>query len=216
MNHRRRPTLRLSAALAVLALAVTACAAGANGSAGGGAGSGAGGGSRAGSETPPGPLVPPAQAVQKLDSLLDEAMSGVQPALHYRDAWPQATVQYSKGLDEHSLGYATASRQRHVMTRIAPGKYGALLDAVRGTWSAKGYRIDAGPANLQALFATTAEGHGVSVTIHPAGNIDFGATVGPVAVPDGRDLFGTPTPEPVTTGGSPDVLPTDEDPYWSS
>ncbi|MFJ2191950.1 hypothetical protein ACIOJE_29125 [Kitasatospora sp. NPDC087861] len=203
MNHRSRPAPRLSAALAVLALGATACTAGA----------GAGPGQSQGKT--PGPLIPPAQALQKLDSLLAETTSGVQPALRYWDAWPQATVRYSKGLDEHSLGYAAASRERHVMTKVAPGKYDALLAAVRDTWQAKGYRIDTGPANLKGLFATTADGYGVSVTIHPAGNIDIGATVSPVPVPDGRDLFGTPTPDPVMANGNPDVLPKYDDPYWS-
>ncbi|MFG2905068.1 hypothetical protein ACGF13_08395 [Kitasatospora sp. NPDC048286] len=205
MNRSPRPALVLAVACAVLALGVTACA--------GGGGSGTGGG-RSGGGTP-GPLMTPAQALQKIDALLDEVTSGVQPALRYRDAWPEATVQYSKGLDEHSLGYAKASRQRHVMTKVAPAKYGALLDAVRNTWQAKGYRVEAGPANLQALLATTAEGHGVSITIHPAGNIDIGATVSPIPVPEGQDPFGTPTPQPTTAGGAPDVMPTYDDPYWS-
>ncbi|SOB88435.1 hypothetical protein [Streptomyces sp. 1331.2] len=210
MNDRpslsRRPgtALRLSAALAFLAVGATACV--------GGAGTGA----DRGEGESPGPLIPPAQALQTLDSLLEQTTAGVQPALQYWDAWPQATVQYSKGLDEHSLGYAKASRQRHVKTKVAPGKYGALLDAVRSTWQAKGYRVETGPANLQALFATTPEGNGVSITIHPAGNIDIGATVSPVPVPDGRDLFGTPTPDPVMANGNPDVVPTYEDPYWSA
>ncbi len=203
MNHRPSPALRLAAVLAVLALGATACI----------GGSGTGGGRGEGAT--PGPLIPPARALQTLDSLLEQVTSGVQPALRYRDAWPQATVQYSKGLDEHSLGYAKASRQRHVMTKVAPGKYGALLDSVRSTWQAKGYRIETGPANLQALFATTAEGYGVSITIHPAGNIDLGATVSPVPVPDGRDLFGTPTPDSTMANGNPDVLPSYDDPYWS-
>ncbi|GAB7185104.1 hypothetical protein ATKI12_4935 [Kitasatospora sp. Ki12] len=160
------------------------------------------------------PLMPPGQALQKLDALLAEATSNVQPALRYWDAWPVAKEQYSSGLDEHSLGYAKASRTRHVMTKVAPAKYATLLDAVRSVWKAKGYRIEEGPTG-QAVSATTAEGLSVGIGIGSAGDIDIQATVSPIPVPDGRDPFGTPTPDPVMANGNPDVLPKYDDPYWS-
>ncbi|MFG3226944.1 hypothetical protein ACGF07_19420 [Kitasatospora sp. NPDC048194] len=160
------------------------------------------------------PLMPPEQALQKLNALLDEAISGVQPALRYQDAWPEAKVQYSSGLNEHSLGYAKASRARHVMTKVVPAKSAPLLDAVRNTWKAKGYRVESGPAG-QAVHATTQEGFSVRISIGTAGAIDIEATVGPVPVPDGRDLFGTPTPDPVMPDANPDGSPGYEDPYWS-
>ncbi|MEV7360190.1 hypothetical protein [Kitasatospora sp. NPDC091276] len=200
-----RPASRpapLAAACTALALALTA---------GGCAATGGGGGD---TSATPGPLMQPAQALHRLDDLLQEATSGIQPALRYRDAWPDWREQYAKGLDEHSLGYATATRERHVTTRVAPAKYGALLDAVRGTWQTKGYRLTTGP---DSVAATTPDGASLGITIHPyAGNIDISAAVGPIPLPHGADPFGTPTPEPTLPGGNPDILPAYDDPYWST
>nr|BFD89054.1 hypothetical protein KitaXyl93_04140 [Kitasatospora sp. Xyl93] len=161
------------------------------------------------------PLMAPGQALQKLNALLEEATSSVQPTLRYWDAWPETREQYSSGLNEHSLGYAKASRKRHVMTKVAPAKYATLLDTVRSVWEAKGYRIETGPAG-KAVSATTAEGFSVRIGIGSAGDIDIEARVSPTPVPDGRDLFGTPTPDPVMANGNPDILPKYDDPYWSA
>ncbi|MFJ7275778.1 hypothetical protein [Kitasatospora sp. NPDC098663] len=191
-----------AAACAALALALTAAGCAATGDRGADTG------------TTPGPLMQPAQALHRLDDLLQEATSGIQPALRYRDARPDWREQYSKGLDEHSLGYARASRQRTITTKVAPAKYGALLDAVRGTWQTKGYHLTTGP---DTVAATTADGASVGITIHPyAGNIDISASAGPIPLPHGTDPFATPTPEPTPANDDPDTLPAYDDPYWST
>ncbi|MFJ2781504.1 MULTISPECIES: hypothetical protein [unclassified Kitasatospora] len=192
-----RSTRRLGIAAAALALALTACSSGATGKA---------------SKR----LIPPEQAVQQLSALLDESLSEVRPKLRYRDEWPRSTEQYSRGLDEHSLGYATASRRRHIMTKVSPAKYGVLLDMVRRGLQARGYTVNSAAPDRLAVSATTPDGSGVGITIHPAGNIDIGASVGPVPVADGHDSFGTPTPEPTMSNGNPDILPRDDDPFWSN
>ncbi|MEU9073980.1 hypothetical protein [Kitasatospora sp. NPDC048538] len=167
----------------------------------------------------PGPLITPAQALQRMDTLLQETTAGIQPPLRTWDAWPNWREKYSTGLDEHSLGYATTSRERHVMTKVAAGRYEALLDAVRTAWRAKGYVVQDGPGTptLRAVSATAPDGSTVGIGINPDTTvIDISATSGPIAVPQaGQPPFGTPTPDPTMSNGNPDVVPDHDDPYWS-
>ncbi|MFJ9459296.1 hypothetical protein ACIRST_29940 [Kitasatospora sp. NPDC101447] len=160
-------------------------------------------------------LVPPEQALHTLDTLLDDSLGQVQPRLQYWDAWPTSTEQ-AGGIDDHSLGYATASRDRYIMTKIDPAKYTTLLGMVEKGWRAKGYTV-ATPAGiaLPSLAARTSDGNSVSITIYTHGNISISASVYRIPVIRDHDPFGTPTPVPVTTNGDPDILPKYEDPFWS-
>ncbi|RKT09560.1 hypothetical protein BX285_6655 [Streptomyces sp. 1114.5] len=156
----------------------------------------------------------PEQAVQVLDALLDEAMSAIRPPLRYWDGWPRSTEQ-TAGPDNHSLGHAVATRDRYVMTRVAPSKYGALLGVTERGWQALGYRITAVNPRQPAMFAATPAGYGVCVLIGAAGNITFQATVGPIPVIRDRDPFGPYVPEPTLPNGNLDIIPRYEDPFWS-
>ncbi|MEV7022548.1 hypothetical protein [Kitasatospora sp. NPDC093558] len=198
MNIHSRPMWHVGIAAATLALALTACS----------------------TDTQPGApkqLMPPEQAVQKLNTLLDEALSDVQPKLQYWDEWPRSSEQYSKGLDEHSLGYATAVRNRHIMTKVAPAKYGTLLGMVEQSLKAKGYTLSSSDDKSQrAVFASAPDGSGVGIVIYSAGNINVGASVSPIPVVHDRDPFGTPTPGPTMSNGNPDTVPNYNNPFWSS
>ncbi|MFJ6378776.1 hypothetical protein ACIQI7_02035 [Kitasatospora sp. NPDC092039] len=160
-------------------------------------------------------LVPPEQAVRRLDALLEDSLSQVQPRPRYWDAWPRSTEQ-AGGIKDRSLGYATATRDRHIMTKIAPAKYAALLDMVGQGWKAKGYTV-ATPAGsaLPTLAARTPDGSSITVTVFEFGNIDISAAVPHIPVIRDRDPFGTPTPDPVAANGNLDVLPRYDDPFWS-
>ncbi|MFD7831314.1 hypothetical protein ACFVX9_21335 [Kitasatospora sp. NPDC058243] len=158
----------------------------------------------------------PEQAVHALDALLDEAMSAIRPPLRHWDGWPRSTEQTTGGLQDRSLGYATATRERHVTTRVAPARYGALLGVTERGWQARGYRITAVNPRQPAMFATTPAGYGVAVLFGAAGNITFQATVGPIPVIRDRDPFGTYVPEPTLPNGNLDVLPRHDDPFWSA
>ncbi|MER7668041.1 hypothetical protein ABTY61_06185 [Kitasatospora sp. NPDC096128] len=197
MSGSRRGT-RPGIAVAALALALTACSAG-TGASGGGA---------------PKQLVPADQALRRMDALLDESLADVQPALRYWDDNPDAVEQYSKGLDEHSLGYADADRRRHIMTRIAPAKYDTLLDMVERGWKAKGYTVTRSAANPPGSTASAPDGAGVGIAFHPSGLIEITAHVSPVPVVHGP--FGTPTPVPTMSNGNPDDVPKYDDPFWSN
>ncbi|MFD4537523.1 hypothetical protein ACFWNL_29265 [Kitasatospora sp. NPDC058397] len=186
-----------------LALALTACSS---------ITTAVGGGATA---LPSASLVPPEQALRTLDGLLDDSLAQVRPALKYWDGWPRSTEQ-ATGIDDHSLGYATAGRDRHIMTKVAPAKYATLLAMVGQSWKAKGYTVATPAASpLPSLAASTPDGHSVSITIYDAGNITIGAAGDRIPVIRDRDPFGTPTPDPVTANGNLDVIPTDDDPFWS-
>ncbi|MFF2073145.1 hypothetical protein ACFVXG_00120 [Kitasatospora sp. NPDC058162] len=205
MSGSRRGTRRLGlgTAVAALALALTACSAGTGASGGGASGTGA-----------PKQLVPADQALQRMDALLNESLADVQPALRYWDDNPDAVEQYSKGLDEHSLNYADADRRRHIMTRIAPAKYGTLLDMIERGWKAKGYTVTRSAANPPGSVASAPDGAGVGITFYPSGLIEITAHVSPVPVVHGP--FGTPTPVPTMSNGNPDDVPKYDDPFWSN
>ncbi|MBO1415161.1 hypothetical protein [Streptomyces sp. FH025] len=160
-------------------------------------------------------LVPPEQAMRALDTLLDDSLSQVQPRLQYWDAWPSSTEQ-GGGIDDHSLGYAVAARDRHITTKVAPAKYATLLGMVEQGWKAKGYTV-ATPAGsiLPSLAARSPDGYSVTITIYTYGNINISASGGRIPVIRDHDPFGTPTPVPVTTNGDPDILPKHDDPFWS-
>ncbi|MFF1788986.1 hypothetical protein ACFVX9_21330 [Kitasatospora sp. NPDC058243] len=203
MNMATPTARRLGLTAATLALALTAC---------GHTGAGAG----VGDEHPaPESLTTPEQAVQKLDALLDEALSGIQPPLRHWDGWPRSTEQ-SGGIDDHSKGYATATRDRHITTKVSKAKYTALMDMAERDWKAKGYKITSVNPNQPALFAATGDGSSVAMLFGAAGNITLQASGGGrIPVIRDRDPFGTPTPDPVTANGNLDVIPTDDDPFWS-
>ncbi|MFG3226943.1 hypothetical protein ACGF07_19415 [Kitasatospora sp. NPDC048194] len=156
----------------------------------------------------------PEQAVQALDALLDEAMSAVRPPLQYWNGWPRSTEQ-TAGPDDHSLGYAVATRDRYIMTKVAPAKYGALLGVTERGWLTHGYRITSVNPRQPAMFATTPTGYGVCMLFGAAGNITYQATVGPIPVIRDRDPFGTYVPEPTLPNGGLDIIPRYEDPFWS-
>ncbi|MET8542273.1 hypothetical protein ABZW03_16675 [Kitasatospora sp. NPDC004799] len=161
-------------------------------------------------------LVSPEQAVQRLDALLEDSLSQVQPRPRYWDAWPRSTEQ-TGGTEDGSPGYATATRDRYIMTKVAPAKYDALIDMVGQGWKAKGYTV-AAPAGsaLPSLTARTPDGSSVTITVFEFGNIDISATVPRIPVIRDHDPFGTPTPDPVMANGNLDVLPRYDDPFWSS
>ncbi|MFE5583169.1 hypothetical protein [Kitasatospora sp. NPDC056531] len=192
MNGSLRNTRRLGVAVAALTLALTACS------------------SNAGA---PERLVPPDQALQRMDALLDESLTDVRPALRYWDDNPDAVEQYAKGLDEHSLDYANANRRRHIMTKIAPAKYSTLLDMVERGWKAKGYTVTRTDSKPPSSVAGAPDGAGVGITVHDSGIIDITAQVAPVPVIHGA--FGTPTPVPTMPNGNPDDVPAYDDPFWS-
>ncbi|WP_371515386.1 hypothetical protein [Kitasatospora sp. NBC_01300] len=193
---------RLGLTAATLALALTAC---------GHTGAGVG------DEHPaPETLTTPEQAVQKLDALLDDALSGIQPPLRHRDGWPRSTEQ-SGGIDDHSKGYATATRDRYIMTKVSKAKYATLMDMAERDWKAKGYKITSVNPNQPALFAAAPDGSSVAMLFGAAGNITLQASGGGhIPVIRDRDPFGTPTPEPTLPNGNPDILPAYDDPYWST
>ncbi|WP_280677812.1 hypothetical protein [Kitasatospora sp. MAA19] len=188
----------------VLAPALTACSSITTAVGGGGA-----------TAVPSASLVPPDRALHALDGLLDDSLAQVQPALTYWDGWPRSTEQ-AGGIDDHSLGYATAGRDRHIMTKIAPAKYATPLAMAGQSWKAKGYTVATPAASpLPSLAASTPDGHSLSITIHDAGNITIGAAGDRIPVIRDHDPFGTPTPDPVTANGNLDVIPTHDDPFWS-
>ncbi|MER5636351.1 hypothetical protein ABT095_05295 [Kitasatospora sp. NPDC002227] len=187
---------RLGAATCTLMLALSAC-------------------SLTGASHPKRALMPPDQAVTKMNALLDDLMSGIKPPLRYWDDWPRADEQTS-GLTDRSKGFATASRERHVMTKVASAKYGFLMDMVERSWKAKGYRITSVNPNQLTMYASTADGSSVDMTIGAAGNITFGVGVSPIPVIRDHDPFGTPTPVPTMSNGNPDVIPKYDDPFWSN
>ncbi|TQF04680.1 hypothetical protein E6W39_23720 [Kitasatospora acidiphila] len=150
----------------------------------------------------------PDQAVQKLKALLDDSMSDVKPPLKYWDAWPNST--------EQDGGYATASQDRYIMTKVSKAKFGALLGLLERSWKAKGYHIARVNPNQPAMFADTPDGSSISLTVGAADNIAFEASVSPIPVIRGRDPFGTPTPQPTMSNGNPDMIPKYDDPFWSS
>ncbi|MFD0399463.1 hypothetical protein ACFVHI_15480 [Kitasatospora sp. NPDC127121] len=205
MNMATPTARRLGLTAATLALALTACGH-----------TGAGVGVGVGDEHPaPQSLTTPEQAVQKLDALLDEALSGIQPPLRHWDGWPRSTEQ-SGGIDDHSKGYAIATRDRHIMTKVSKAKYTALMDMAERDWKAKGYKITSVNPNQPALFAAAPDGSSVAMLFGAAGNITLQASGGGhIPVIRDRDPFGTPTPDPVTANGNLDVIPTDDDPFWS-
>ncbi|MFG2918869.1 hypothetical protein ACGF0D_39045 [Kitasatospora sp. NPDC048298] len=168
------------------------------------------------SSSPSTSLVPPEQALLRLNALLDDSLAQVRPRPQYWDAWPHSTEQ-SGGIDDHSLGYATATRDRYVMTKIAPAKYPTLLGMVEQGWKAKGYTV-ATPAGstLPSLTARTPDGNSVTITIYEFGNIDISAAVSHIPVIRDRDPFGTPTPDPVMANGNLDIIPKYDDPFWSN
>ncbi|MET8629922.1 hypothetical protein ABZW30_40430 [Kitasatospora sp. NPDC004669] len=157
----------------------------------------------------------PEQAVQQLNALLDDSMSGIRPPLLYWDGWPRSTEQSAEGFYEESLGYATATRDRYIMTKVARAKYGALLGVVERSWKAKGYTITAVSPEQPAIFASTPDGAEIAITFGAPGNITFTASVGPIPVIRDRDPFGVPVPEPVMANGNLDVIPRYKDPFWS-
>ncbi|MFJ9606134.1 hypothetical protein ACIRS1_07210 [Kitasatospora sp. NPDC101176] len=167
-------------------------------------------------EHAPRALLTPQQALHTLDALLDEAMSAIRPALAYRAGRPRSTEQSAPGIDEYSLGYATLTRERHIMTRVAPTRYGALLGVTERGWTAHGHRITAVNPHQPAMFATTAHGHGLALLFGAAGNIAFQATVGPIPVIRDHDPFGPHAPEPTLPNGNPDILPRHDHPFWSA
>ncbi|MGW3230238.1 hypothetical protein [Kitasatospora sp. NPDC001095] len=156
----------------------------------------------------------PEQAVQVLDALLDETMAAIRPRLRYWDGWPRS-VEQTAGPDDRSLGYAIATRDRYIMTKIAPTKHGALLGITERGWQARGYTITSVNPRQPAMFATTGDGHGVCVLFGAAGNITFQAAVGPIPVIRDRDPFGTYIPEPTLANGNLDIIPRCDDPFWS-
>ncbi|MFJ9774376.1 hypothetical protein ACIRVF_24590 [Kitasatospora sp. NPDC101157] len=193
----------LGIAVAALALSLTACSSG-TGTSGTGTSD-----ARATEQ-----LVPPEQALRRMDVLLDESLADVRPALRYWDDNPDAVEQFAKGLDEHSLGYAEANRRRHITTRIAPAKYDTLLDMVERGWRAKGYTVTRTTSTPPTSVATAPDGAGVGITVHSSGTIDIAAHVAPVPVV--RGAFGTPTPVPTMPNGNPDDVPQYDDPFWST
>ncbi|MFI9320240.1 hypothetical protein ACIGXI_10720 [Kitasatospora aureofaciens] len=198
MGRSPRGIRRLGIAVVALALSLTACSSGAG---------------RSDAKAPE-QLVPPEQALQRIDALLDESLADVRPTLRYWDDNPDAVEQFAKGLDEHSLGHAEANRRRHIMTRIAPAKYDTLLAMVERGWKAKGYTVTRTGSTPPGSIASAPDGAGVGITVHSSGTIDITAHVSPVPVIHG--VFGTPTPVPTMPNGNPDDVPDYDDPFWSA
>jgi hypothetical protein len=204
MTHARRTTRRLAVAVAALALAVTGCSAG------------SGAPDKPGApDRPSAPnsqeqaLMTPDQARQKLKALLDDSLSDVKPPLQYWDDWPRETQQ----TDTRS----TAAQNRYIMTKVAKGKFGALLGVLERSWKAKGYTIGSVNPSQPAMFAQTPDGSGIQITVGAADNIAIMASVGPLPVnTTGQDPFGTPTPQPTMSNGNPDMIPKYDDPFWSA
>ncbi|MCX4747128.1 hypothetical protein OG455_16650 [Kitasatospora sp. NBC_01287] len=155
-------------------------------------------------------MMSPPEARTRMTALLDDTFSAVSPALRFRDGWPHSIEN-----DEppHS---ANAYLDRYVMTRIAPAKYGALLGLVERHWKERGYTIENVNADtrMPAITARSPEGAVLSLVVGYPGNVTLTAAVTPItATPD---PFGPEPPQPTLANGNPDILPTEDDPFWSS
>ncbi|MDH6109777.1 hypothetical protein P3T36_005422 [Kitasatospora sp. MAP12-15] len=198
MSSPKRNTRRLALGVVALAFALTSCS------------------YVAGKPSPGKPLIPPAQAGQRIDSLLDETTAAIQPPLKYWDESPQVDAAPSSGLSDHTQNWGSVTRSRHVMTKVAEAKYATLLDMLKRSWEAKGYKVTStGPPQL-AENASAPDGSGVGISFGGSGSIDISASVTPVPADQDPNAFGTASPEPTMSNGNPDVIPKYDDPFWST
>ncbi|MFJ2193960.1 hypothetical protein ACIOJE_39455 [Kitasatospora sp. NPDC087861] len=141
-------------------------------------------------------LVPPDRALHALDGLLDDSLAQIQPALTYWDGWPRSTEQ-AGGIDDHSLGYATAGRDRHIMTKIAPAKYATPLAMAGQSWKAKGYTVATPAASPCHPWPPP----------HPTATASASPSTTPATSPSARPATASPSSATTTPSAPPPPTP---------
>ncbi|MBT2524068.1 hypothetical protein J7E91_01140 [Streptomyces sp. ISL-99] len=134
------------------------------------------------------------EAAERLDSMLDGTISAIKPK-----------VQWAH--DDTTTGSCSLTRRRTVMTVISEQRRGSFLGVVERFWKKSGYQITSvdKDKDFPAVFAQTADGFGISLTIADKGQAYFegdspcvkkAKVANPTAKPNGPDYAGVPIPRP--------------------
>jgi hypothetical protein len=156
------------------------------------------------------------EARTRIDALLDGTFAAVKPPLEWLDGW-YTVAENTSGIDDRPDGTAHITGSRHVTTKVAQAKYGALLGVVERYWRKQGYRIVSINADdrMPSVDAETPDGNRVSIEIGYPGNVTVTAGVPSIEDPGDYYPFGSGPPMPTTADGDPDIMPKVDDPFWS-
>jgi hypothetical protein len=143
------------------------------------------------------------EAAERADSILDGTLAAIEPE-----------VKWTHG--ETTTGSCDLSRRRAVMTDVSVQRRGAFLGVVDRFWRTSGYEITSvnSDKNFPAIYAKSADGFGISLSIGGKGQAFFevatpcveeSVVAVPTAKPNGPNYAGGPIPRPNV-----------HDDFWSS
>jgi len=193
----RRPSVLLAAAL-LLGLLTTGCSL-----------------TGGGSDQKATPVLEPTEARTTIDALLDGTVHAITPEVKYGDDVFNAGENV--GSTDRPDGSYHLRKERHVLTKVAEDRYGALLGLVEQYWKSQGYTItnvDSG-RKMPAMDARTPDGARLHVEIGYPGNVTLSADVPRIKDPGGVYPFGTENSLPKKADGTSDIMPRYDDPFWS-
>ncbi|WP_351223324.1 hypothetical protein [Streptomyces sp. NPDC002133] len=134
------------------------------------------------------------EAAERADAMLDATIAAVVPKIQ----WTHDTT---------TIGSCDLSRYRTVMTIISEQRRGNFLGVIERFWQKSGYKItDVNKSKAHpAIFATSADGFGISLIIGDRGQAFFevatpcvreSEVADPTAEPNGPDYAGGEIPYP--------------------
>ncbi|MEU8571694.1 hypothetical protein AB0C51_25870 [Streptomyces pathocidini] len=155
-------------------------------------------------------------AAQRLDELLDDTLTAIDPGLKWRDGSTEVLQRNDAVLNEPN-GEATVSKTRYVRTKVSEDKLDRLLKAVEHRWKESGYKVTGISPGEPGFVGRAPDGFSLRCAVGGAGNVYFDAASSGVEDPG---YSGTMPGEkgdriPADPDGYPLLKPDITDPYWS-
>lgn len=166
-------------------------------------------------EDDPEPTMKVGEAVQRVDSVLDDTVKAVRPRLEWRDG-PVRTTERRNSFTNTANGELTVGRTRHLRTKVSKRRLAELLNMVDKRWTSAGFKMGQVHAEVPSLSGTASDGCTVKFSMSGFGEVRFDAGVGAVSPGEGFHLDGEEGDIfPKAPDGGPDYTPDVQDPYWS-
>ncbi|MFB7632122.1 hypothetical protein ACFC0M_14385 [Streptomyces sp. NPDC056149] len=164
----------------------------------------------------PEPTISADQAIERVDSVLDDTFKAVHPQLKWRDG-PAHLSEIKSSFTNTASGEVSVGRHRFVRTKISKAKLNKLIAAFDKQWRKAGFEIKSTNPREPSLSGKASDGCVVNFSVSGFGNVEISAGVaarsdGPRGGIEGEggDTF------PKAPDGGPDYTPDAQDPYWSA
>ncbi|MFF9482839.1 hypothetical protein [Streptomyces sp. NPDC014733] len=155
------------------------------------------------------------KALQRVDSVLNDTLSGVRPRLRWRDG-PAHMSERRNSFTNEVNDAMDVSRQRHLRTQISQGKKKELLKVVSRRWEEKGFEVKEQDDGRPSLLSEASDGCIVKIDVGGSGDVYISAGVSAVSSGPSGDIAGEEGDSfPESPSGAADYTPDLRDPYWS-